>query len=142
MNATFHYKQKSLATQAETVLGESALLKRLLLRASRLGARLFRNQVGVYRLARPECRECQSRGRIISSGFCPGSSDLVGWLPLTVTPDMVGQRLAVFVAVEAKTASGRVSPAQVAFLRAVNDAGGRGHVVRGVDELVELFKVF
>lgn len=102
---------------------ESALLYRLLLRSSELGARLFRNQVGQYRLA---------DGRVIRSGLCVGSADLIGYLPVTIRPDHVGQTLAVFVALEAKTATGRLRPEQQRFLRAVQQHGAIANVVRSV----------
>lgn len=58
------------------------------------------------------------------------SSDLIGWTTVTVTPDMVGQRLAVFTAVEVKDGSFKGTPrndrerAQEAFLKYVRDGGG------------------
>ncbi len=130
-----HRRKYALASEPE-LISEATLLRRVLVRASQLGARLFRNQVGRYRLARPECRECQSRGRVISSGLCVGSSDLVGWQAVTVTPAMVGQQIAVFVAAELKGPDGRVTVEQQQFLSVVNAAGGRGLIVRSVDDLL------
>lgn len=114
---------------------ESALLRRLLVAASALGARLFRNQIGRYRLARPGCMECQRYGRIISSGLAVGSPDLVGWQTITIGPEHLGQRLAVFVGVEAKTADGRLSEPQRAFQGALARAGARVGVARSVADL-------
>ena len=94
---------------------ESNLVKQLLKRASELGMKLWRNQVGTYKLA---------DGRYISSGLCVGSSDLIGYLPVVVTPEMVGKTVAVFVAIEAKAPTGKVRPAQEKFLSAVSSAGG------------------
>ena len=122
----------------EEPLTESALLRRLLLASSKLGARLFRNQIGRYRLARPTCMECQRFGRIVSSGMAIGSPDLVGWLPVTITPEHVGTTLAVFVGVEAKTAEGKTSPQQRAFVAALERAGAVSGVVRSVEELEKL----
>ncbi len=102
---------------------ESALLYRLLLRCSALGARVFRNNVG---------KLYDRNGRVVTYGLCVGSSDLIGYLPVTITPAMVGQRVAVFVAIEAKTATGRLRPEQQQFLRVVRDAGGIATVVRSV----------
>lgn len=110
---------------------ESALLRSLLLSTSRLGARLFRNTTGRYRLALPDCPRCQATGRVIASGLCVGSPDLVGWVPVTVTPEMVGRQLAVFVGLEAKRPTGgRVSTEQAAFIQALAAAGGVAAVVR------------
>lgn len=113
---------------------ETALVRRLLLRASELGQRLFRNQVGQYRLALPSCKRCQQEGRIIRSGLCVGSSDLIGWAPVVITPEMVGQTVAVFTAVEAKCRAVATSE-QIAFLNAVHAAGGRAILARSESDL-------
>ncbi len=46
-------------------LNESALLSRLLVRCSQLGARIFRNNVGKLR---------DAHGRLVTYGLCVGSS--------------------------------------------------------------------
>ena len=104
---------------------ETALLYRLLLRASELGARLFRNNVG---------RLHDRNGRLVTYGLCVGSSDLIGYVPVTITPEMVGRTVAVFTAIEAKTATGRLRPEQSAFLRVVQGHGGLCCVARSVKD--------
>ena len=104
---------------------EAGLIKRIQVAATRAGARLFRNQVGTYRLR---------DGRVLSSGLCTGSSDLVGWVPVEVTPDMVGQRVAVFVAVEAKADQTRTTQQQRAFIDKVRSDGGRAGVAHTPSE--------
>lgn len=114
---------------------EAALVRRLLLASSKLGARLFRNQIGRYRLARPGCMECQRFGRVIASGLAVGSPDLVGWHSVTIGPEHLGKTLAVFVGVEAKREDGRLSEEQRAFLAALARAGAVAGVVRSVADL-------
>lgn len=109
---------------------EASLLRSLLVSTSRLGARLFRNQTGRYRLALPDCPRCQAEGRVIASGLCVGSPDLVGWVPVTIGPEHLGRTLAVFVGLEAKAPKGRVRPEQAAFVQALAQAGGVAAVVR------------
>ena len=87
-------------------------------------ARLFRNQVGSL----PDPRT----GRLVTFGLARGSADLIGWRTLVVTPEMVGQRIAVFTSLEIKTPSGRLSPAQTHWLHAVREAGGIAGVARTV----------
>lgn len=106
-------------------LTESRVVRQCLLRASRLGARLFRNNVGRLKVGE----------RWVQYGLCVGSSDLIGWMPVTVTPEMVGTTVAVFVAIEAKTISGALRPEQRAFLQATRDAGAIAEVVRSVADL-------
>jgi hypothetical protein len=94
--------------------------------------RLFRNNVGVA------IENHHGIKRRIRYGLCPGSSDLIGWKTITVTPDMVGQRLAIFTAVEVKSDGGRVSSGQRNFIDCVIDAGGRAGVARSVDQAREI----
>jgi hypothetical protein len=47
---------------------------------------------------------------------------------------MVGQRLAVFAAIEVKSVTGRPTPEQTAFLAAVRDAGGVACIARSVED--------
>ena len=64
----------------------------------------------------------------------PGGSDLIGYRKVTVTPEMVGQDVAVFAAVEVKTARGRVRPEQQQFIDHIRNAGGIAGIARSVDE--------
>lgn len=115
---------------------EAALLRRLLIAGSARGARLFRNQVGHYVIAHPNCLHCQRDGRRISSGMAVGSPDLVGWQSVTITPDMVGRTVALFVGVEAKRPGGGVvSEDQRRFLTALEQAGAIAGVVRSIADL-------
>ena len=77
-------------------------------------------------------------GRMIKFGLCVGGSDIIGGTPVTITPDMVGQTLMVFTAVECKTAIGQPTDAQVRFIAAVVRAGGRAGVARSAAEAVAI----
>jgi len=88
--------------------------------------RLFRNQCG----ALPDPRT----GRLVTFGLARGSADLIGWRTITVTPEMVGRRLAVFASIEIKTTTGRLRPEQRHWLRAVQAAGGVAGVARSVTD--------
>lgn len=78
--------------------------------------------------------------RPFSTGLPPGFSDLFGLVPVVVTQDMVGQCVAVFMALEVKTPKGRASDKQGAFLKAVNDNGGRAGVVRSADDALRMVR--
>lgn len=96
------------------------------------GIRLFRNNVGVLR---------DENGTPVRYGLCTGSSDLIGWTAVTITPSMVGRKLAIFTAQEVKTEAGRVTAEQTAFLSCVKKAGGIAGVVRSVDDALELVDI-
>lgn len=106
---------------------EQAIMQRVQLRASRLGWRVFRNNVGVL----PD-----ARGVPVRYGLGNGSADLVGWRSLTITPDMVGKKMAQFVAVEVKAERGRLTEDQARWLAAVEVAGGLAIVARGPEDLI------
>lgn len=78
------------------------------------------------------------QARPFDTGLPVGFSDLFGLVKVTITPDMVGQEIGVFVGAEVKDEFGRVSPKQAAFLKAVNDNGGRAGIVRSVHDAEQL----
>lgn len=96
-------------------------------------ARLFRNNVGLF---------YTRDGRPIRCGLCAGSSDQVGWRSVVVTPRLVGRRIAVFTALEIKTATGRVDPAQINFIDQVQLAGGIAGVARSPEQAKEILDAF
>lgn len=107
-------------------MSESIVLRDCLIRASQIGWRLFRNQTGKYKLA---------DGRWLSSGLCRGSSDLIGWRTITITPEMVGQPFAQFVAVECKSEKGTLTPEQQNFLDRVTVSGGHAVLAKSPSDL-------
>lgn len=70
-----------------------------------------------------------------------GSSDWIGYRTVIITPGMVGQRIAQFVAIEAKRADGGVvSREQEGFLNALKDAGGCCGVAHDAEEAEEIVR--
>ena len=86
--------------------------------------RVFRNSVG----------QAVVKGRTVRYGLLKGSSDLIGWRRLEITPEMVGQHVAQFVGVEVKTATGRLRPEQKMWIEMVNEGGGLAVVARSPEE--------
>jgi hypothetical protein len=78
------------------------------------------------------------RGVPLRYGLQPGSSDLIGWRTVTITPEMVGQQVAVFTSIEVKTPTGRVKPEQQQWLDAVQAAGGIAGVARSVEDALRI----
>lgn len=99
---------------------------------TRPDTRIFRNQVGSL----PDPRT----GRLVTFGLARGSADLIGWRTVVVTPEMVGQRIAVFTSIEVKTPTGRLAPAQQHWLHAVRTAGGVAGVARSVSDAVTILE--
>lgn len=99
---------------------------------TRIDLRLFRNQVGQL----PDPRT----GRPVQFGLARGSADLIGWRTITITPEMVGQRLAVFTSIEIKLPNGRVRPEQLAWQRTVSGAGGIAGIARSVQDANDLLR--
>lgn len=108
------------------------------------GLRLFRNNTGMgwagKLLKRDGNLVILSDARPLHAGLIEGSSDIVGWKSVNITPDMVGKRVAIFTAIEVKTGKGKTSPNQLRFLEAVKVAGGIAGIVRNTDEAQELVK--
>ena len=110
---------------------EAAVSADIQLALGRGPVRLLRNNVGALQAP---------GGRLVRYGLgqsgatrVVGSSDLIGWHSITITPDMVGQTVAVFAAVEVKD-RGRATKEQEAFISAVRAAGGLAGVARSVDD--------
>lgn len=78
------------------------------------------------------------KARPFDTGLPPGFTDLFGWRVVTITPEMVGKKIAQVIGPEVKTSAGVASPAQVNFIRVMNDDGGVAGVVRSVEDALEL----
>jgi len=108
---------------------EAAVQNRIRLEASRLGCRIWRNNVGATQ---------DENGNFIRYGLCNDSKqmnkqikscDLVGIRPVTITNDHVGSVIGQFIAREVKTGDWKYSgsgheEAQLRFLELVASLGG------------------
>ena len=70
--------------------------------------------------------------------LAPGSSDLVGYTSVTITPAMIGQTVALFTAIEVKAPGGRVEPDQRHFVDRIISAGGVGGIAHSEAEAREI----
>ena len=93
---------------------ETSIMREIQLEATKLGARLWRNNVGLF---------FTSYGAPTKCGLCTGSSDLIG-----ITRD--GR----FLAVEVKTARGAASRYQLEFIAMVRGMGGVAFVARSAED--------
>lgn len=113
---------------------------------SRRDVRLFRNNVGQAWQGRrlkykPGDFHKVERGDVILSearpvqfGLAEGSGDLIGGKVVTVTPDMVGKPLLVFLSIETKTDKGRLSAEQKNWIQFVQLFGGIAGVARTAED--------
>ena len=108
---------------------EQSIQQHIRIACSTGDTRLFRNNTGTLR---------DQHGRPVQFGLCKGSADLIGWRTVTITPEMVGQQVAVFTSIEVKTPTGRLAPLQANWLDAVQNAGGIAGVARSVTDATNI----
>lgn len=116
-------------------MAESDLHRRLMKAASKAGARLFRNNVAMAWVGERVqgghgSTVVLKNARVLHAGLGTGSSDLIGFVPVTITPEMVGRKVAIFASVEVKTDTGRASDEQLAWIAAVENMGGVAGIAR------------
>lgn len=108
---------------------ETDILRRIQALLGRGAVRLFRNNCGAL---------FDRTGAMVRYGLGTGTSDLIGYKSITVTPEMVGKKIAIFVAVEVKSERGRVRPEQEQFIHVVRQAGGIAGIARSETDAANL----
>jgi len=108
---------------------EQRIQQEIRLAISHGDTKVFRNNTGTLR---------DQHGRPVQFGLCKGSADLIGWRTVTVTPEMVGTQVAVFLSIEVKTPTGRLRPEQQQWMDAVQAAGGIAGVARSVEDALRI----
>jgi len=130
---------------------ETNLMIQCMIALSKVGCRIFRNNVAMAWVGNGKTERGVGMpmyvgphdvvirdARPLHAGLHKGSGDLIGWMPVVVTPDMVGSTVAVFVSPEIKTQTGRASADQKTWINAVNRDGGRAGIARSAAEAVEI----
>lgn len=124
---------------------ESNIFKACQIRATELGARLWRQNSGISWAGKTTRVEKNGQytlktgdviirnGYALRSGF-PGISDGGGYCMVTVTPEMVGQSLPVVLQIETK-ADGAVTDEQRKFISHIRKVGGRAGIARHQDDV-------
>lgn len=119
---------------------EAATKRRIMLDVGRGDVRLFNNPRGIGWMGKVLRQTADTvtllHPRRVDFGLHAGASDLIGFRSVTITPDMVGQTVAVFAAVEVKAPGGKhpVSDEQRTFIEAVTRAGGLAGVARSPEQ--------
>lgn len=105
---------------------ESSIQKHIRAALCQGSSRVYRNNIGLF---------FSRSGEPVRCGLFPGSSDLIGWQTVTITPEMVGTRVAVFLSVEVKRPGNKTrKPEQDNWINAVNAAGGIAGYATSVQE--------
>ena len=119
-----------IATASSCLSSEQTIQQNIRLAlGTRPDLRLFRNNTGTLK---------DQHGRPVQFGLCKGSADLIGWRTVTITPDMVGQQVAVFTSIEVKTPTGKLRPEQQQWLNVVQANGGIAGVARSVMDALQI----
>jgi hypothetical protein len=122
-------------------MSEKNIVNLAMMAATKLGARLFRNNTGTGwagdKVVHLKDKVIIENPRPLRAGLMKGSSDLIGWTPITIDYHMVGKTIAVFTAMECKTPTGRVSEDQKIFIGNVEQANGIVGVIRSDDDVAK-----
>ena len=100
------------------------------LELSKNGVTSFRNNVGGTKT--------DSGGWIDFGVGGKGGSDLICITPITITPDMVGQTVGIFTAIEVKNRTRKPTPEQVKFIDFINKNGGLAGVARSPADALKI----
>jgi ribosomal protein S19 len=115
---------------------ESNFWKNLMLKIGQEcpNVRIFRNNVGlgwVGKVVKHSAKEIiLEYPRPLRAGLMPGSGDGIGYTTITITPEMVGKKLAVFTSIETKSSKGDIRDQQITWAKNVQNAGGIALVLR------------
>lgn len=145
--------------------GEGKIIDAIMLRATELGGRMFRNNCGTVQDARSGDWVSYGVGR-------PGGSDLIGFMPVTIDADAIADeilkkfwsitsteleeiehatpeiasiiraaipKLAIFCGVEVKYGKTKTTRAQNNFNNMLQSAGAISGIVRSVEEFEEVY---
>ena len=102
---------------------------------SKLGAILWKNVRGVFNLP-------YSNKKIAAGLLADGASDLIGFIPVVITQEMVGMTIAQFLAIESKThkKGSKASEDQKKFINFVISKGGRAGTARDNYEVEKIIR--
>ena len=103
--------------------------------------RVFRNSVGLGYVGKAHFSPGQvtlKQFRKVHFGLRLGSSDLIGWKSVTIRPEDVGKRVAVFVSIEVKRLGETPDDDQKNWLARVRESGGITGVATTTEEASQI----
>lgn len=132
-------------------MSETNLVRLIMLRASQMNNRLWRQQTGMGWIGKStQIKQLQTvtlnpgdvvieNARPFHAGF-EGQPDTGGWVSVIVTPDMVGQRIAIATQIEVKTETGAKRKKQIAFGEMARSMGVRFGFARSVADAERIMR--
>ena len=95
--------------------------------------RAWRNNVGFAKI----------NGRPVNFGIPgKGGSDLIGLHSFTIQPEHVGKQVAVFLAIECKSATGKPTKEQTNFINYIKSVGGIAGVARSIEDAEKIIQCY
>lgn len=121
---------------ATTGLSEAAVQQNVRFEASRIGARLWRNNVGAYKDEYDNFIRYGLANESAQVNKVMKSSDLIGIKPVLITPEMVGHTIGQFLSREVKAGDWKYSGsdhevAQLAWINLITSLGGDAKFTNG-----------
>lgn len=120
---------------------ESNIQKSILLAVGNTGCRLFRINAGQGWTGdvahNPDGSITIQNPRPLKAAI-KGFSDLAGFTPVLITPEMVGRTLAVFTAIECKSPKGKPTDEQENFLNYIRSQGGKAGIARSPEDALKI----
>lgn len=111
-------------------MSERDIQKSIRLKHSKGRCRLFNNDNGMATL---------QDGKKITYGLAKSSPDLIGWLTVKITPEMVGKDVAIFCGIEVKMPRKHPTSEQRRFLELLESVGAITGVARSENDIDFLF---
>lgn len=124
---------------------EGNLLKKIMLQHTAVG-RLFRCNTGSGWIGKSKALKDGTvlirNARKFSTGWPVGTPDLIGFTQVKITPEMVGETLAVFTGIEGKTGKLKPTTAQTDFLNIIKQLGGISTVAYSENDIIKSINKF
>lgn len=111
---------------------ETNISKKIQMQLCRFGARLLRNNTGLF--------WSLDKKRKMRAGLGAGTSDLIGWTQINITAEMVGKNVAVYTAIEVKRGNNTTQENQSDFITAVQHAGGIAGAAWSPEDAINIIK--
>jgi hypothetical protein len=123
-------------------MSEKGVKGNAMIAINELGGIVFTNPVGVGWVGKFKSMTAGEAtivgARRQAFGLIKGSSDLIGWMRVKITPEMVGKTVAIFLAVETKDNYGKPTAEQLHFINMVRADGGMAGIVKGNGDIVRI----